>query len=279
MSTAAATEQVDAAEAVTTLTNLLGAVEIPDSESYSFVDTPEKLSSVLDRFHALPTNPPSLYLDIEGENLGRDGNISIIQIFIAPRDEVYLIDVYTLKERTFTVRGEDGTTFKDVLESSSIPKVFFDVRNDSDALYSHYQVGLRRIRDLQLMEVASRRPGRKLFVNGLSRCVEKHVPLTFLEALAWKHAKKRGYQLFAPECGGSYAVFNQRPLSDEIKQYCTQDVTLLPQLWSYYDENMTSDWRDRVRVASEERVTKSQSPEYQPQGTGKRFAPVEWMCI
>jgi len=35
-----------------------------------------------------------------------------------------------------------GTIAEVILESPDIPKVFFDVRNDSDALYSHFDVSL-----------------------------------------------------------------------------------------------------------------------------------------
>jgi hypothetical protein len=36
----------------------------------------------------------------------------------------------------FSTAGTNGQTLKTILESETIPKVFFDVRNDSDALYS-----------------------------------------------------------------------------------------------------------------------------------------------
>lgn len=47
-------------------------------------------------------------------------------------------------------------SLKSILESSMTPKVFFDVRTDSDALYGQFGIRLAGIIDLQLMEVASR---------------------------------------------------------------------------------------------------------------------------
>jgi exonuclease 3'-5' domain-containing protein 1 len=59
-----------------------------------------------------------------------------------------------------------------ILESKDYLKVFFDVRNDSDAMYSHYQISLGGVIDLQLLEFASRsRKGR--FIKGLAKCISE----------------------------------------------------------------------------------------------------------
>jgi exonuclease 3'-5' domain-containing protein 1 len=50
-------------------------------------------------------------------------------------------------------------------------EVIFDIRNDSDALFSLFQISVDGIKDLQLMELATRR-GSKDFVAGLATCVE-----------------------------------------------------------------------------------------------------------
>lgn len=47
-------------------------------------------------------------------------------------------------------------TPKDILENENIPKVFFDVRDDFDALFAHFGVALKVVEDIQLMESASR---------------------------------------------------------------------------------------------------------------------------
>jgi exonuclease 3'-5' domain-containing protein 1 len=70
--------------------------------------------------------------------------------------QIYLIDVLSLRHECFTACGEGGNNLKDSLESNAIPKVFFDVRNDSDALYSHFKIKLDGVIDLQLMELATR---------------------------------------------------------------------------------------------------------------------------
>lgn len=47
-------------------------------------------------------------------------------------------------------------SLQSILESPKTPKVFFDVRTDSDALFAQFGIKLAGIIDLQLMELASR---------------------------------------------------------------------------------------------------------------------------
>lgn len=63
------------------------------------------------------TSPPSLYLDLEGNNLGRNGSLTMIQVLVYPRNHVYLIDVLALGEKAFSTKGSNGDTFKEILES------------------------------------------------------------------------------------------------------------------------------------------------------------------
>ncbi|KAM0811431.1 putative Ribonuclease H-like domain-containing protein [Seiridium cardinale] len=275
MTSTVQTKQIGVEDSVTTVTSFLEVVHLQEDEPYNFVDNPTKLSSVLDAIHDLPTNPPSLYIDLEGENLCRHGTISILQLYVYPTENTYLIDVYTLADAAFTTAGKNGSTLKGILESSVVPKVFFDVRNDSDALYSHYKINLQGVQDLQLMELVTRQfAGR--YINGLAKCIEKDLSFSPREKIAWQDTKKKGRQLFAPELGGSYKVFNDRPLSDAIKLYCVQDVKLLPRLWLHYNRLMTARKVEKVRQVAIERVRESQSSVYQPYGRQKALIPKGW---
>jgi exonuclease 3'-5' domain-containing protein 1 len=221
----------------------------------------------------LPRVPPSLYIDIEGINLCRDGEISILQIFVSTKKMTYLVDIHTLKKIAFSTPGTDGkTTLKTILESSAIPKVFFDVRNDSDALYSLFGVELQGIQDVQLMELATRAFSKR-YVNGLARCISNDASLTFKESREWTDIKNKGRSLFAPEMGGSYHVFNVRPLAEELRSYCVQDVQFLPRLRAHYYASMSQMWKDRVEVATRARVAESQSTNYRPHGRQKALGP------
>jgi exonuclease 3'-5' domain-containing protein 1 len=122
---------------------------------------------------------------------------------------------------------------KDILQDEEILKVFFDVRNDSDALFAHFDVALQGIEDVQLMESATRKTtASRKFLTGLTKCV-KNNPITSFgrNGLAsWKLAKERGERLFKAEHGGSYEVTNRRPIPGDIIPYCVGDVQYLPGL-------------------------------------------------
>lgn len=69
-------------------------------------------------------------------------------------------------------------------------------------------------------------------MSGLAKCVEKNAPMSFggSGSGSWKLAKEKGERLFKLEFGGSYEVFNRRPIPEEIIDYCVGDVQCLPEL-------------------------------------------------
>lgn len=161
-------------------------------------------------------------------------------------------------------------TLQDILEDPDILKVFFDVRNDSDALYAHYCVKLNGIRDIQLMESASRTTTyQRRLVSGLSKCIEG--TLTGQEKMQWKRSKDDGEKLWNPDKGGSYSVFDIRPLSAEVLAYCVGDVQYLPRLYRKYKKG-TERWNELVAQASQSRVFASQQPGYLPNGRPKALS-------
>jgi exonuclease 3'-5' domain-containing protein 1 len=164
---------------------------------------------------------------------------------------------------------------KSVLESSSIIKVFFDLRNDSDALYQHFGVRLDGIEDIQLMENATRPAFHRRYDNGLDRCITKDAPISYVEKRKWKAAKEKGLKLFHPSKGGSYDIFNKRPIDKDIEQYCVIDVQFLPLLRHLYWGRLDSTCRMKVMDETKKRVQGSQSEGYQPQSEEKKFGPWE----
>lgn len=154
--------------------------------------------------------------------------------------------------------------------------MFWDVRNDCDALYHHFQVRLQNVYDLQVLELALRRSRYEntRFVHGLGKSMD-----TFqLATPAWTGVKNAGVALFAPEKGGSYEVFETRPLSPELVLYCAQDVLLL-----FHLENAMRARVGRLGVdeniilrESQKRVSISQGPTYDGKGRQKAFSTVTW---
>ncbi|KAM5353931.1 hypothetical protein ACJ41O_000581 [Fusarium nematophilum] len=249
--------------------------------THGMVDSTESISKLVESLQALPPGggrggPPNLFLDLEGVGLSRNGTVSILAVFSQPQRHVYLVDVHTLQSSAFDTPGPDGTTtLRDILESASVAKVFFDVRNDSDALHHHFGVRLQGIQDVQVMENASRPEFRRRWLRGLSRCITYDAPMSEEQKLQWTAVKDRGIELFHPDKGGSYEVFNERPLRSEVEMYCVNDVRFLPGLRDRYWGMLTPVWREKVEEEAARRVRESQSPDYEPQGADKRYGPWE----
>jgi len=63
---------------------------------------------------------------------------------------VQLFDVLVLGKPAFTTASNNGNTLKSILEDLDIPKCAWDVRNDADALWALYHVGLAGVTNIQL---------------------------------------------------------------------------------------------------------------------------------
>ncbi len=236
------------------------------------VDSSTSVVSLLNDLENQPTSPPSLYLDIEGIKLSRHGSISIIQLFHSPQNRVFLIDIFILREAAFDTANSSGTTLRSILESPIIPKVFFDVRNDSDALFAHFNVSLQNVHDIQLLEVATRSRSKDL-VSGLGNCIKHDAQLSVEVQRTWKATKERGMALFSEQDGGSYEVFNVRPMLQDIIDYCVQDTVHLPILWKVYSGKVSKQWLQRVQEETRYRVLMSQTDSYEPHGRHKVWSP------
>ncbi|KAF2093962.1 hypothetical protein NA57DRAFT_68961 [Rhizodiscina lignyota] len=245
----------------------------------TIVDSEEAVRSLLEKITGLPVYPPSLYCDLEGVKLSRHGSISIFSLYVRPTQQAYLIDVHTLGAKAFDTATADNVSLRTILESTTIPKVFFDIRNDSDALFAHYKISVAEVKDLQLMELATRSFGKK-FVAGLAKCIERDSSLSHAERTDWMQTKEDVTKLYAPESGGTYEVFNERPMRQVISQYCERDVALLPHLFDIYDAKLRkpgmSHWPGKVQAATLDRIEESQSAGYDPNSSFKTYAPGTW---
>jgi exonuclease 3'-5' domain-containing protein 1 len=113
------------------------------------------------------------------------------------------------------------------------------------------------------------------YVSSLAKCIERDALLTTHESQLWKASKEKGLKLFAPEHGGSYDVFDVRPLPSEIMEYCVRDVRFLPRLWVQYHQISLS-WAEKVTTETLNRVKHSQTAIYDGKGQWKTRVRVGW---
>ncbi|KAK4204596.1 ribonuclease H-like domain-containing protein [Triangularia verruculosa] len=245
--------------------------KLPRTEpQITLIDTHTAMADLVEMIQDLPTSPPSLYIDLEGENLGRNGTLAIMQLHILPTHHTYLIDVQRLQHAAFTTSAHSTViTLKSILEWPGIPKVFFDVRHDSDALYHLYGISLEGIKDLQLMEHATN--PHKPYLNGLAKCIRRDANLTTSQLETAEAVKRAGRESFCPELGGSYAAFLERPIPEHVLQYCAQDAYILPLLYERYNALMKSSQfcaglQETVVKYERKRVEDSQSERFESWG-------------
>lgn len=198
----------------------------------------------------------ALAVDFEGVRLCRTGELCLMQLTCSDDPTlVYVLDVHVLGARTFTLQTQKGTSMKGLLEDQNIRKVWFDPRNDADALYHQFGIMPHGIFDLQLAEVADRRM-RGLtvnFVQGLYRCLTQCPSMTPEQQVFAENINNLGKSLFEPQHGGTYEIFQQRPLNAMILIYAAHDSRYMLVLYDRYMSTIGARWAQRVLSAGERR--------------------------
>lgn len=105
-----------------------------------------------------------------------------MSFYLLSYKRVYLIDIYRLKIEVFSVVNSNGKSLKSILESLVILKVLFDIRYNLDILFSHYGIFIDGIKDVQLMELGTRKDAKD-FLAGLDRYVEKDSTISAMEKI------------------------------------------------------------------------------------------------
>lgn len=199
----------------------------------------------------------ALAVDFEGVKLCRHGALCLVQITCSDDPRlVYVLDVHVLGKAAFTVQTPRGTSMKGVLEEQGIRKVWFDPRNDVDALYHQFGIMPRGIFDLQLAEVADRRDrGHNVnFVQGLHKCLAQCPALQSEQKVFAEWINNLGKNLFEPQNGGSYEIFQQRPLNPFILIYAAHDSRYMLVLYEQYVQSIGQRWVARVLRAGDQRA-------------------------
>lgn len=236
------------------------------SDSIRFIDTVAGLHAAVAEIRALATG--ALAIDLEGVDLGRYGEICIVQIALARSGApIYLFDICALGASAFDDTG--AASLRSLCEDDALEKLFFDVRSDANALFFHFGVRVSRVVDIQLLDVAHRLltglPCRG--VSGLGYIVEKtpHARLSVADRERLTAIKEESRDLFVPERGGSYEVWKARPLPDLLREYCT-DATLFFSLRESFLEGSIAELGDdgdaALAAAAQRRLDFAHSEEF-----------------
>ncbi|RKK84066.1 hypothetical protein BFJ69_g2368 [Fusarium oxysporum] len=188
-----------------------------DEPRIIWVGDRETLYDLLDDLDGIPKFKPRLLITLEGNYIGQESRISIMQIYNAVSHRVYLIDVYWLGATTFWAVNRFKNFLKGILESEDIIKVFFDVKKYSEALYSQYKIKLAGVHDLQLMELATCEIPYRL--SDLDGCFSRDTPQ--LSGNRWLLWDLRG----AAPSWSSHRIH-------------ARYVQIFPELYAYYDAKL-----------------------------------------
>ncbi len=106
------------------------------------IGTPDQVARLVDHILGLKTTyGGALTLDLEGDNLGMAGMVTLAQIKIVQYESVYLADVQTLQKATLDARGTCGKTPGDIPQSR-IGIIGYDLCSDVNALKQHFDMTL-----------------------------------------------------------------------------------------------------------------------------------------
>ncbi|CAD7936571.1 unnamed protein product [Amoebophrya sp. A25] len=226
--------------------------------SVQLIDSYSALLELLKKIDA--TDERLIAVDFEGVKLNRDGPLCLIQMTLS-RDHsvVYVIDVFILAGAAISqVKTSRNTTLQSILESEEIEKVWFDPRNDADALFHQFGVYPKNVFDLQLAEVAVRRSqGLNVsYVQGLNKVLLQCSALDATQKKFSENIGQLGKNLFEPACGGDYSIFQKRPLDTNILVYSAHDARYMLELRHHLLENIRDrdSWIPRIFTAGQERV-------------------------
>jgi len=208
----------------------------------------------------------TIAFDTEGHDLSRIGALTVA-CFLGydpnetPQDQIsYVVDVQELGGKRAFEHSHEGKNLKSILESSTIRKLMFDVRADSDALYHQYGVRLRCVLDLQVYEQACKlqtgwRPydQRSRWLRGM-----KNVVPVYLE-----YEIKRALLRASPPHKERDDAWIIRPMTENMCMYAAADTYSILYLFECFESrNIATTMMTKVEVFSEQRIDEFRSLPY-----------------
>jgi hypothetical protein len=160
-------------------------------------------------------------------NLGRAGALTIatFRSVETPGAPAYVVDVLALgADRVF---HKELPSLRGVLENSSVTKVTFDCRGDSDALLHQFDVTIRGVLELQVLDQAVRIQRGEAPPKRCPYIQRPYVPyLQSTNAVSRRYPSK---ELDAPHAKDP-GVWGERPLSAQAVAYAANDAHVIREL-------------------------------------------------
>ena len=178
----------------------------------------------------------AIAFDCEGVDLGRHGPLTVATFGTLDNNSpIYVVDVQVLGgDKVFS----ESNAFKELLEGET-PKIMFDCRADSDALFHQFGVKLNGVLDMQIMDQATR-----IYLRGEAvpqRC--EYLSPTFIPRLPNMDAvaKRSGLSITKLPCPHSFgsSVWSKRPLDPTAIAYAAQDVHVIREIQTAQHSSVT----------------------------------------
>jgi exonuclease 3'-5' domain-containing protein 1 len=234
------------------------------------VDTKEKVCDMVNALIALPVDEPNIAVDLEGKSLGRHGPLYIAIVHNYKAAHTYIVDVHHLQDDAVEACGTDETkTLTTILESDEIPKLFYDIRQDSDALYHQFGVELDGVLDVQLFKLVAASRSYEYpaqWRTGLYKAIYSSIDMTIEDQNKWMAVKRIGKQLWNPDQGGSWDRITERKKCKAIIEYCLVDVVHLRTLYRKALRGLPDRWVERVEKTTRSSIAATWSEHFESSG-------------
>uniref|UniRef100_A0A8D9APH0 Transcriptional activator protein Pur-alpha n=1 Tax=Cacopsylla melanoneura TaxID=428564 RepID=A0A8D9APH0_9HEMI len=161
-------------------------------------------------------NESKIGLDLEGMDLGVDGQVSLVTMALQ-NGNIYIFDVYSCPMIMF-----DGKVHE-VLESERILKVMHGAFGDAGGLLSNFNVRLKNVYDTQCAFTALQLSDPRLLDNDLVPHTIGLNDLLKFYKIAPNSAKSRMQNSYR----GNPHIWKTRPLTDDMLHYAAADVDAL----------------------------------------------------
>ncbi|CAE6437944.1 unnamed protein product [Rhizoctonia solani] len=250
-----------------------------------FIDSPETLTDALDSLCTLNLTLPSLFIGMHGIRVSRNGRLCILDIYVPALEAIFMIDITVLDHLAFSTSSlppkagsRRGLTLKDIFESPEIPKVFYDVRTSADNLFNAFDISVQGVIDLQVHELAVR-VGSKRFLNPLALSIMNDIRPSEAVQQQWTDWISSGQKCISPELGGNLRAWDERPLRQELVNYCMADVIYLPRLLQVYESKLSNkplEWRKKIEHEVQARLKLAEDFSFDSYGRHMARAPADW---